>query len=37
VKWAYVTEPRALDAFEIAALADLMARGWRLTVEAAGR
>ena len=33
---AYVTEPRALTAFEISALADLAARGWRVTVEAAG-
>jgi hypothetical protein len=28
--------PSALKAFEIAALADLTARGWRVTVEAAG-
>jgi hypothetical protein len=33
---AYVTEPRALNAIEIGALADLSARGWRVTVEAAG-
>jgi hypothetical protein len=33
---ALVTEPRALNEFEIAALADLEARGWRVTVEAAG-
>jgi hypothetical protein len=32
----YVTEPHTLSAFEIGALADVAARGWRVTVEAAG-
>jgi len=33
---AYVTEPRALNAFAIAELAELAETGWRMTVEAAG-